>query len=73
MAEALSAEFKDSGIQEFLVDIKVRLNQVEDGHRKYAGLLSAIIFQDVDQHFKDQKGSEGPWKPWSAAYKKQVS
>lgn len=72
MAEALSAEFKDSGIKDFLGDIKNRLKDVEGGERKYAGLLSAIIFQDVMTHFKDQKGSDGPWKTWSPAYRKHM-
>ena len=30
---------------------------------------SVIAFKEVIQHFRDEKGPEGPWPDWSPAYK----
>lgn len=69
MADILYTEFKDQQVKNFLKNIDKKLKNVKDGEKKYAGLLSSIIFQDVSSHFESQKGSAGPWKSWRPKYK----
>lgn len=65
-------EFQDEGIQALLTDLADRLAQIEDGNRKYGGLLSANVFRDIMDHFEQQEGSEGKWKQWSFWYTQQM-
>jgi len=38
-------------------------------HRKeFGGLVSAIVYQDIDDHFDKEMGPDGKWEPWSASY-----
>jgi phage gpG-like protein len=62
------AEFEDKEIKEFVRHLDDRLKKVLDGKKEYASLISAIVFKDVIEHFKDESGSEGKWKPWSDKY-----
>lgn len=68
MAEYSVAEFKDEEVREFLTDLSKKVGQIDRGKGKYTGLLSAIVFSDVNEHFKEEKGSDGPWAKWSKAY-----
>jgi phage gpG-like protein len=64
----LQAIFIDDGIGLFIGAVLKRLKDVEGGEKKYIGLLSAIVFRDVIEHFQDETGPEGPWAPWSDMY-----
>lgn len=68
MAEKAIAEFNNAEVVEFFKNIDKRLKDVKDGKKKFIGLLSAIVYGDVIRHFEDEKGSDGPWKKWSASY-----
>lgn len=70
----MSAEavFEDKEIKDFLKNLSVKLKNVKDGERKYTGLLSAIVFKDIMQHFEKEEGSEGKWKHWSYYYTVQM-
>lgn len=67
-AEAI---FDDQEVNEFLQGMSSRLKYVENGEKKYTGLLSAIVYGDIMDHFEQQKGSDGPWHKWSKDYAKQ--
>jgi len=64
--------FEDKDIQNFLKNIDRRLKDVGDGKRKYLGILGAIVFRDVMEHFEKEEGPDGKWKPWSDVYKKHM-
>ncbi len=68
MADVMYTEFDDKEVQDFLHNIQSKLKAVENGKKEYYGLLSAIIYQDINDHFAKQEGSEGPWKQWSKSY-----
>ena len=72
MAIQTEAVFNNTEVQEFLSNLSNRLKDVKDGEKKYIGLLSAIVFQDVLGHFKGELGSDGPWQAWSSSYQKQM-
>lgn len=66
------AEFDDKQVREFIKRLRKKLEGVKDGDKKYMGLLSAIVFADVMDHFKKQQGPDGNWKPWSKIYKEHA-
>jgi len=73
MAVDIKATFHDYQVQRFLSNVKERLKNVENGQNKFVGLMSAIVFKDVMDHFKNEEGSKGPWKSWSNSYKKYLN
>lgn len=64
----MEAEFQDEGLRKFLGQLDKNLKDVKNGKKEYAGLMSAIVFQDVLSHFEKEQGSGGAWKPWSESY-----
>lgn len=72
MGVEITAVFDDKEVDEFLQGMSSRLKDVKDGEKKYIGLLSSIVFQDVMSHFKDELGSGGPWQKWSKSYTKHM-
>jgi len=70
----MSAEivFENEEIKDFLKNLSKKLKTIKDGERKYTGLLSAIIYKDVVNHFERQEGSEGKWAHWSYYYTVQM-
>jgi phage gpG-like protein len=72
MAESFIAEFDDQEVKEFLRAVDKNLKNIKDGHRKYTGLLSAIVYQDIMEHFENEAGSNGPWKQWSKFHRERM-
>lgn len=72
MADVTVAEFDNSEVIEFIKNLDRRLKDVEGGRKKYVGLLSAIVYADVINHFQKQEGSGGPWQKWSKEYKEYM-
>lgn len=64
--------FDDQEVREFLAEVDDRVKDIQDGKSKYIGILSAIVFRDVIQHFEQEAGPNGGWKPWSNVYKEQL-
>jgi hypothetical protein len=71
MAETY-AEFDNKEVNAFLKNLDKKLKGVKDGHKKYVGLLSAIVYKDVMAHFEKEEGSKGPWEKWSSFYKDKM-
>lgn len=65
-------EIDDKDLQRFLKTLKTKSKNVSDLARKYATLLSAIIFQDVTDHFNKEQGPDGKWESWSDSYKEKL-
>jgi phage gpG-like protein len=72
MGEAFVAEFNDENVRDFLKSVLKKTEDVKGQKKKYVGILSSIVYQDVMDHFKREKGSEGPWKDWSKSYTKHM-
>lgn len=56
-----------------LDDLQKRSDQISGRSKQYAGLLGAIVFADVIDHFEKERGESGRWKPWSKAYKASMA
>ena len=72
MADVLYTELKDKTVQDFIKNMDKRLKDIKGGKRKYTGLLSAIVFKDVQSHFTAEEGPKGPWAKWSPSYVEQL-
>lgn len=73
MAKVIAvAEFEDKEVRAFLKNLYKKLSEIKDGKKKYVGLLSAIVFKDINLHFQQEMGSEGRWKDWSPTYQEHM-
>lgn len=64
------AEFalQDEEAQRYLKKLIKKSSDIKNGTQAFATAISAVVFQDIINHFDRQEGSEGPWKAWSKAY-----
>lgn len=65
---SFEVEFKDEKLSQFLKNITNNLRYVKNGHKKFMGLMSKVVFADVMDHFKKQEGPDGKWEKWSSLY-----
>lgn len=72
MAETLISEFDDKEVRSFINELIGKTKTVKSFGREYIGLLSAIVYADVINHFQQEQGSEGPWAKWSQGYREQM-
>lgn len=72
MSDVMIAEFDDKEVRSFLKQLDTRLAKIKDGKKEYYGLLSAIIYRDINRHFEEEEGPGGPWKQWSPEYRKHL-
>ena len=66
---ATEVEFESEELKRFLRSFRQKLSMIANGERKYAALMSAIVYQDIVSHFEKEQGSEGKWKEWSKSYR----
>ena len=66
-------EFENEEIKDFLKNLNTRLKKIKDGEKKFVGLLSAIVYRDINKHFEDEEGSERKWPQWSLSYAMTVN
>lgn len=62
----------DKEVQKLLKGLIKNVGEISEKGRRYVGLLSAIVFKDVIEHFERQEGPEGKWAPWSKRYSKYM-
>lgn len=72
MAGEIEASFDDKELAGFFKNLGSRLAKVKGADSKYMGLLSALVYEDVMDHFRSEQGSSGPWAKWSKSYQKQM-
>ncbi len=64
--------FEDQALKTFFKNFDTNLKRIKDGHKKFIALLSAVVFKDVMDHFEQEEGEQGKWKPWSASYQEHM-
>lgn len=69
---ATEIEFKDESINNFFASLKGKLKQINGGQKKFAAILSSIVYGDVMDHFKNEEGESGKWLHWSFWYALQM-
>ena len=63
----------DRNAQAWLRRLQRKVSEVKGGKAAFAALCSAVVFKDVIEHFDEERGSEGKWAKWSAAYTKHMN
>ena len=69
---ATEAVFEDEQFKKFLSQLDKNLSKVENGKKEFGALVASIVYADVIDHFEKEEGPKGPWKAWSATYKKML-
>ena len=64
----IEATFENKEVVKFIKEVETRLKYIKGVQKRYVGLLSAIVFRDVQEHFQDEEGPEGKWPDWSDSY-----
>ena len=65
---SMEATFESKEVMDFLKNIKKRLKGVQNGEKKFVGILSSIVYADIIRHFENEQGSKSSWAPWSKSY-----
>lgn len=52
----------------WLAKLEKKTREVKDGARKFAQLLSPVVYRDIIDHFEKERGPKGRWKAWSKVY-----
>lgn len=73
MADFAVAEFDNAEVRDFLKDMDSRLKKIEGGAKEFIGVLSAIVYRDVNSHFEKEQGSGGPWAKWAKSYQDSIA
>ncbi len=63
----------DAKAQKALEKIMKRIETAKDGGREFGMLLSAVVFQDIIDHFEKEEFLPFPTAPWSASYRRQMA
>lgn len=58
--------------EKILADLRKKSEQIDKRSAAFAGILSANVYQDINDHFDKQMGPTGPWRGWSEAYAKHA-
>lgn len=62
------AEFKDKKLKKYLKDLDKRFKNVKDAKKKYIGIISSNVYEDIINHFDKQMGPDGKWAPLQPQY-----
>lgn len=69
----VEAIFDDKEVVSFFKALQTNLSSIKGGEKEYVGLLSAIVFRDIEGHFRDEQGSEGPWEKRTTQYASRLN
>lgn len=64
MAEIAEFEFENEQWQSFLKKINLKWKDIEN-RKEFSNLASIVAFGDIIEHFEEERGPDGKWKPWS--------
>lgn len=65
-------EFNSKAAQKWLKGLSDKAQNVRMSRKDYVDSISSFVFQDYIDHFDKERGPEGEWKPWSAAYTRHM-
>lgn len=60
--------FDDEDSRKMLQKIIDNLAGIKNGDQKFQGLMGAVVFRDIMDHFSDEAGESGAWPSWSKSY-----
>jgi len=72
MAAEQGIHFDSEKAKAFFRQIYENVEEISEANRAYVDSISVFVFQDVLDHFKQERGSSGKWKKWSDLYKERM-
>lgn len=67
MADSVEFKFDAKEWLDFTKRLQAKLSG-PNSMKQFGGLISAVVYQDVMDHFENEQGPEGKWTPWSLSY-----
>lgn len=64
----LSATFLGADVYKAIDKIKANMREMKEGDKRFVAQISAPIYKDVIDHFKQEEGQDGQWTAWSDSY-----
>ena len=68
MATQDFAIFDNKVVKKFLSDLTKNYKDISKRDRKYIGVVSALVYEDIIRHFENEEGPDGNWEEWSDIY-----
>ena len=65
--------FKGKAALGLIKNLEKRIEGALEREKEYLGLVGAIAFTDVMDHFSKSKGPERKWQKWSTAYRDHMA
>lgn len=65
MAEEVTIDFKSKRVQRFIAQLDKNFKAADKRQKGFVTALSAIVFNDVQDHFKKEEGPSGKWADYS--------
>jgi len=69
---AIELELDTSEIERFLSRLQTNKDQITKRDSAYISAVSVFVFQDVQDHFRKEQGSDGKWAAWSSIYSRHM-
>ena len=67
------AEFQDKQINDLLDSYIKKIDSVHSIGREIIDIITIVVYADVIDHFRQQRGEKGRWKGWSKGYQKRMA
>lgn len=71
MADQAEFEFDDKQWQAILKKLNTKWKDIQN-RKEFGGITSAIVFEDIMDHFSKEQGPDGKWDSWSESYDKHL-
>lgn len=70
---SFEVQFEDENLRSWLNSFYGKMKLASSGNRAFLGMISAVVFRDVINHFENEQGSDGKkWKSWSPSYREEM-
>lgn len=67
------AEFQDKQINDLLDSYIKKVDSIHSIGREIVDIITIVVYADVIDHFRQQRGEKGRWKGWSKGYQKRMA
>jgi phage gpG-like protein len=72
MADTVQIQFDYKAWDSLLSKVKSKWRDVKT-RKEFGGVISATVFQDIMEHFDEEKGPDGAWTNWSRSYMQAIA
>jgi phage gpG-like protein len=77
MADAAEFTFESEQWQRIIKRLQKKWDSIASGNdqirREFSGIVAAVVYGDIVDHFKQEKGPDGAWVEWSKSYQEHLN